>query len=75
MEPPPIDPYQAPKSTQVAGLAPTQQDYIFREMKTFAWLAAKIGTLNPMNNWLSTTLGVPIQRPQLPISNNTDKSV
>lgn len=40
MELPPIDPYQAPQSTQVAGLAPTQQDYIFREMKIFAWLAA-----------------------------------
>ena len=40
MEPQPIDPYQAPKSTQVAGLAPTQQDYYFREMKIFAWLAA-----------------------------------
>lgn len=40
MEPPPLNPYQAPTTQHVPPVLPTSQDHSFREMKIFAWLAA-----------------------------------
>ena len=44
--PPSLNPYQAPESQQVAGLANAPLDYHFREMKIFAWLAGACIAVN-----------------------------